>query len=317
MNRAIVPYATRAVTSGKYGRAARLIGMAYRRYAFRKRVATRTIRGALTAYRAARTIGSGVRWYMKQKGTRISRGVSRPRGNNAPTPAIDFYGATGHPLGRLYIDPVNFPIRDATQPNTRRNNTLMVSGIKYCHVFYTPIPTSAGVLDPKNLDVHFALVQIKGQPQVPGSWDSTTIYNKIADHMFRERSSSVTDVDSRVRPFNNATSTNQNFDFGKSCLSLAPESFSVIFHKQFPLYRRYLGNGIAEGNKPHMRKIAGYLKVKKNITFPNNQDIYGTSPFVFLTWCNTLTRDEWPPTYAIADEYLKQEQRRCIYWHNT
>lgn len=303
--RALVPYATRAVQSGQYGRAARVIGMAYRRYAFRKKVAKRTIRGAITAYKAARTIGKGVRWYMKQKGTR------RIKGSTAPGPAQDLYNDDDLPLGRQWITPINLPIRSADNPNSRRNNNIHMSGIKYCFTFNTLNFGNA-----KNLDVHFALVQLKGSPLAEGEWNIGDIRDKIQRHFFRERTPSVTDPDVKVRPFNPATALNPGYDFGKSCLSLATDAFTVIFHKKFPLYTRYT-QGNVEGGKPYMAKREAYIKINKEFSFANNADVLGRNPLVFVVWCNTQLRDQWPNPYPEEINFLHIENRITTYWRNT
>lgn len=307
MSSAIVPYAARAVSTRSYARAARTIQMAARRYQSRKRIAKRIVRGAITGYKAARKIQSAFRSFKLRKSI---------RGATVHTPATDLFAETNLNLGILFTPAVRLSFRSAELPNERRSNTSFVSGIRYCYVFNSRLPP-----DNKNLDVHFAMVQVRHRNQaVDGTmqaWDSVALNAFLKASFFREASNSLADGDIRTRPFNEANATTfPNYDFGKTCLSLAPERFTVLFHKRFPLLARY-ANGLSEGGRAtHMRREEGYVKINKTINFMNNEDTYGDYPIVPVIWCNSLTRDEWP-TWTIGKEYMHVEFRHKVYWRNV
>jgi len=309
---AIVPYvARRYMTRGvikPYNAAASQIQMAFRRSKFNKRAFQRRIVSSFVNNRwvrsaAARTIQRG---YKKFK--------FKPRGNTATTRANDdLLNFTLQP-GILRVDPVQLVARSSDAPNNRRNNAIFLSGIKYCYHFN--INKTASDVTNQNLDVHFAMLQMKGGLGTQGGWNTPAIVTMVRDNFFRERNDSSIDVDVRVRPFFDYVAGSQ-YDFGKTCLSLAPDKFNVLFHKKFPLYARTADPAsiIPIGGKPYMKRVEGYMKIKKRINFHQNTDILGENPFVFVTWCNGLCRDNHPIPFALYTA-MNVDSRLQVYFHD-
>lgn len=307
---AIVPYvARRYMTRGvikPYNAAASQIQMAFRRSKFNKRAFQRRIVSSFVNNRwvrsaAARTIQRGFRKFK-----------FRPRGDRTTTRANDDLLTYTQQTGQLRVDPIIIVVRSSDAPNTRRNNSVRLSGIKYCYHFNT-IQTAADATN-QNLDVHFAMLQMKGGVPTAGAWSNAVIVSTIQDNFFRVRGEDPNDADVRVRPFNNYVAGSQ-YDFGKSCYSLAPEKFSVLFHKKFPLYARNAVDRLPIGGRPFMKRVEGYMKINKLINFATNTDNLGTNPFVFVTWCNALTRDNHPNPFALYTA-MNVDLRTQVYFHD-
>lgn len=308
---AIVPYvARRYMTRGvikPYNAAASQIQMAFRRSKFSKRAYQRRIVSSFVNNRWARSAAART----------IQRGFKkfkfRPRGDRTTTRANDDIFLYVQQPGILRIDPVILVIRSSDLPNTRRNNTIKLSGIKYCYNFNT-IQNTVETQN-ANLDVHFAMLQMKGGVPTAGAWSNAVIVSTVEQNFFRQRTEDNLDADVRVRPFNNYVAGSQ-YDFGKSCLSLAPDKFSVLFHKKFPLYARDTLSKLPLGGRPYMKRCEGYMKINKLINFANNTDNLGTNPFVFVTWCNALTRDNHATPFALYNA-LNVDLRTQVYFHDT
>lgn len=307
---AIVPYvARRYMTRGvikPYNAAASKIQMAFRRSrfnnrAFQRRVASSFITNRWVRSAAARTIQRGFRKFK-----------FRPRGDGATTRANDDLFNLSIQIGNVRIDPIVIVSRNSEAPNTRRNNTVFLSGIKYCYHFN--VAQTASEATNQNLDVHFAMIQLKGGLPTEGAWNNANMVTLIQNNFFRERVENTTDQDVRVRPFNNYVA-GSTYDFGKSCLSLAPDKFNVLFHKKFPLYARDALTKLPLGGRPYMKRVEGYYKIKKRINFYNNVDNFGTHPFVMLIWCNALTRDGHLNPFALYTA-LNVDARLQIYFHD-
>jgi hypothetical protein len=297
--RVVYPYATR-------------IGMAFRRYALKKRVARRVFRKVArrVAYGTGAAAGAAA---VIQRRFRKSRKFSVKSDKVPTTKVTDIQIPDGQTtVGILNTYPVPISARSGDRPNERRNNQIWLSGIKYCWVFNT---LKQALNQPSiNLDVHFACVQITGSPAVTGQWGNNEILLKIQDQFFRERTSNTGDPDQRTRQFNQATDGSA-YDFLKTCGSLASDDFTVLFHKSFPLYARYNTTQIPEGGKTYRRKIEGYMKINKKFSFFNNTSQVGIHPIVFIYWCNPLTRDEWPTAYTVnPNRYLATESRIQVYF---
>lgn len=299
--------------AGKY---ATRIAMAYRQRLVRRSIAGRAFRNNVIRRRwrvGGATGAAAAAAAIIQRRFRKSRKF-KVKSDKIPTTKVtdQFIPDSITTLGTLNQNVVVIANRSGDRPNERRNNQIWLSGIKYCYVFNT---LKQGLNAPAmNLDVHFACVQLTGSPSVTGQWGANEILNKIQDQFFRERTSNPADPDQRTRQFNQALD-GSNYDFMKTCGSLASDDFTVLFHKTFPLYARYNTTQIPEGGKTYRRKFESYMKINKKFSFFNNTSTTGVHPIVFLYWCNPLTRDEWPTPFAVnPNRYLAIEARLQIYF---
>jgi len=305
----------------RYGRAATRIGMAYRRYRTRYNVARRVVRGGMMAANAATKIQRAFRKSSLRKAIRgwgAGRRVRSARQQANGQEVINAPSGTPTNIGQLNIRLLELAKFGTTEPNRRRSNRIHISGIKYCWQFHNMLrPLSTPPLPGMSLDVHFAAVQLRGSSN-SGNWTSAEALAHISPFFFREFSQVTADNDTRSRAFNNYV-TGSEYDFGKSCLSLATERMTVLFHKKFPLFARYgtSDDGIGLSEQGHWyRKVEGYMKLNKTFSFASNTDTVGTYPIVWIWWCNPLTSDNMP-TVAQAFpniDRLNQNSRTVVYW---
>lgn len=157
--------------------------------------------------------------------------------------------------------------------NARDSASVYYSGYRICRFFEN---IGSGIGD--KYEIHYAIAQLRNLDDIGASW---------REKLFRDNYGTT----SRSSDFVNASTTSTVlWDSKYNCLPLNTEHPELKIIKHF---KKVVLPKNSETIGKNMWKLEFWLPIKRNMVFPERDNVYPTHPFVELYWYQTISGLDW------------------------